>query len=444
MPTSRREFVSTLAAGSGALWLAPGARASTAVAGSAFEAAVAAGGRVAATFQHASDDPEACARNADLWRDVQGAWAVDRSILNMENGGMHPTPAAVTKAMFDSWLYANEAPSYTQSRVQWPQLESVRTRLASAFGCDPEELAVTRNSTEGFLSAALGIKLAAGDEVLTTTQDYHRFRNDLHQREQREGIVLKAVPLPIPAEDPSVVVQRFAEGITPRTRVILMPHVINLTGQFLPVRQVVQMARAKGVLVIVDGAHSFAHVPFRRDDLDCDIYVTSLHKWLAAPYGTGFLYVRRALIPSIWPLFPPTARAPEDIRKFEAIGSAPAAPFLAIRDALDFWQAIGAARKAARLRYLRERWLAKVAAVPGVIVHSTRIPALSGAIANIELEGIPPPKLATWLWEKHRALVGAIDHPEFKGIRVVPSLYTTEAEADRFADLILTARRQGI
>lgn len=450
MAVSRRRFLASLAAAgvAGPGFFVPASATAAAGTPSGFDAAVAAAGRVRQRFATAPVDPLAAAADLELWRDVQAAWAVDRSILNLENGGLQPACAHVNHAFFEAWRFANEAPSYTNARVLWPQVEGVRARLAAAFGCATEEMALTRNTTEGFLAVALGLPLERGDEVLTTTQDYHRFRNAFLQRQEREGIVLRSIQLPIPAEDPAEVVDRLAAAITPRTRVILLSHVFQLTGQVMPIRAVVRMARARDILVIVDGAHGFSHVPTTRDGLDCDVYTTSLHKWLGAPHGTGFLYVRQALIPRIWPLMPalppPLGFARDDIRKFEARGTASAAPYLAIGAALDVVEMIGLERKMARLVWLRERWISRLEGMPGVRLNTSRRPGLSGAILNVDFEGLPPVALAKWLWERHRALVAGIENPEFRGIRVVPAIYTTEAELDRFADLLLEARRGGL
>jgi selenocysteine lyase/cysteine desulfurase len=357
---------------------------------------------------------------------------------------VQPSPAIVNQAYVQAWLASHEAPAHSLNRVLWPQVEGVRSRLAEAFGCDREELALTRNTTEGIETVLLGLRLQQGDEVVTTTQDYWRFQNTLRQRGERDGIVVRPITLPVPAESVDEIVERFAAAITPRTRVILLSHVINLTGQFLPVREIVQRARAEGVLVVVDGAHGFAHVPLTRDALDCDIYATSLHKWLGAPHGTGFLYVRRERIEEIWSLYPAPSELRGNIRKFESIGTAPAAPYLAIREALDFWLSIGSVRKAARLRWLRERWLAPLVEEPWLKIHTPRKPEFAGALATVACAGIPPTKLAAWLWERHRTLVRAVIHPEFQGIRVTPNLYTTVAELDRFSGLLKEAVTKGI
>jgi len=446
MPHTRRSFLTQLAAAGvvAPTWLLPTAQAaaSAAVASDAtsFEAARAAGARVQAAMPLRTGEATVLAADEAIWRDVQASWAVDRSILNLENGGIQPSPALVNHAFIEAWQQGHAAPAYTLNRVLMPQLDEVRTRLASAFGCDLEELALTRNTTEGIETVLLGLTLRSGDEVVTTTQDYWRFQNTLHQRSEREGIVLRSIQLPVPAESVDEIVARFAAAITARTRVILMSHIINLTGQVLPVREVVRMARARGVLVVVDGAHGFAQLLCTRDSLDCDIYATSLHKWLGAPHGTGFLYVRRERISEIWPLYPAPVELRDNIRKFESIGSVAAAPYLGIRPALDFWLAIGAERKLARLRWLRDRWLGAFLDDPTVKVHTPRSTEFSAALVTIDLGGLAPARLASWLWENHRTLVRPVVHKEFRGIRVTPNLYTTDAELARFVEILRAAR----
>ena len=264
------------------------------------------------------------------------------------------------------------------------------------------------------------------------------------QRERREGIVLREISIPVPAEDPSEIVRRFEAAITPRTRLILMCHVINLTGQILPVREVVAMARRHGIPVIVDGAHALAHFDFQLSDLDCDYYAVSLHKWLFAPHGTGLLYVRRDRIPDLWPLQAADPHLDSDIRKFEQIGTHPAAGYLAIAEALTFHQTIGAQRKEERLRYLRDSWAHPLVQIPGVVLHTSLDPRFSCGFACVEIEGVEPGALTGWLFREYRIIVTPIVHPEFKGIRVSSSVYTTQEELARFVDAMERAARQGI
>jgi selenocysteine lyase/cysteine desulfurase len=403
-----------------------------------------AGGRLreALSTRHAS--PLDAASDEAFWGEVARAFTVDRSLVNLNNGGVSPSPAYVQDAMKRHLDYSNEAPTYTMWRILEPQREAVRQRLAREWGVDPEEIALTRNASESLQVCQLGFDLESGDEVLTTTQDYPRMLTTFRQRERREGIVLREIRIPVPVEDPAEVVRRFEAAITPRTRLILVCHMINLTGQILPVREVVAMARRRGVPVIVDGAHALAHFPFRLPDLDCDFYAVSLHKWLFAPHGTGLLYVRRERIPDLWPLMAAPPGMDGNIRKFEEIGTHPAANYLAIGEALTFHQALGAERKTARLVYLRDRWARRLLEKDGVRLHTSLAPGAAAGIATVEIEGIEPGALTDWLWRQNRIIVTPIVHAEFSGIRVSPSVYTTLEEIDRFAEAMERVAREGI
>jgi len=317
---SRREFLSGMtwaAAGTAGLaWLVPGRAAS-----------------VAHELAAHPGSADALAADESFWFEVQQAFTADRSLVNLNSGGVSPSPAVVQEAMKRHLDYSNTVPPFTMWRILEPQREPVRRRLGRNFGCDPEEIALTRNASEGLQICQLGMDLERGDEVLTTTQDYGRMITTFKQRERREGIRLVQFQVPIPAEDPAEIVRLFESHITDRTRVILMCHMINITGQILPVRDVVQMARSHGIPVIVDGAHSFAHFEFTHQDLDCDYYATSLHKWLFAPHGTGMLYVRKDKIADLWPMMAAPEGMDDDIRKYEEIGTHPAANYLAIAEA---------------------------------------------------------------------------------------------------------------
>jgi len=388
--------------------------------------------------------PEEIARDEHYWFDVQRAFTVDRSLINLNNGGVSPAPAAVQEAMGRYLAYSNEAPVYTMWRILEPQRESVRARLANLFGCDPEELALTRNASESLQICQFGFDLEPGDEVLTTDQDYPRMISTFRQRARREGIVLKQCSLPVPAEDDEEVVDRFREHITAKTKLILMSHMVNLTGQILPVRKVVAMARARGIPVIVDGAHAFGHIDFKLSDLGCDYYATSLHKWLMAPHGTGMLYVRKDKIEDLWPLMAAEEKLAGDIRKFEQIGTHPAANFLAIAEAQAFHEGIGAARKEARLRYLTHYWAEPLAAHPAVRLNTSLEPAYSCALANVMIEGVTPNKLSRFLFSRYRIITTQINHPDCTGLRVTPNLYTTIPELDRFRAALIEVAEHGI
>jgi selenocysteine lyase/cysteine desulfurase len=388
--------------------------------------------------------PSVVARDESFWLHAQQAFTVDRSLVNLNNGGVCPSPAVVQEAMKRHLDFSNTAPTHAMWRVLEPRREGVRQRLARYLDCGPEEVALTRNASEGLQICQAGMDLEPGDEVLTTNQDYPRMIQTYRQLEARRGIVLRQLSLPVPAEDPGEVVRRFEESITARTRAILMCHVINLTGQILPVRGVVEMARARGIPVIVDGAHSFAHFPFTIDELGCDYFATSLHKWLCAPHGTGLLYVRRDRVEELWPLQAPPVDRTDDIRKFEEIGTHPAAPYLAVGEALTFHLGLGSERKSERLRYLKDYWATRLLENERVRLHTSLQPDFACGLATVQVEGIDSARLTDHLWSEHKIITTTIKHEEFEGVRVSPNVYTHLEELDRFCDAVETVIERGI
>ncbi len=388
--------------------------------------------------------PEEIAGDEDFWFQIQEAFTVDRTIIHLNNGGVSPALSVVQDSMKKYLDFSHRAPVYNMWEILEPQKESVRKGLAELFGASPEEIAITRNTSEGLQICQFGFDLEPGDEVLTTTQDYPRMINTWKQSERRQGIVLRQFSIPVPAEDIGQIVSLFEEQINSRTRLILMCHMINLTGQILPVKEVVQMARKRGIPVIVDGAHSFAHVDAQREDLDCDYYATSLHKWLFSPHGTGMLYVRRDRIKDLWPLMAASEGQDEDIRKYEEIGTHAAANFLAIGDALAMHQGIGPARKEARMRYLRDYWANRLLENPRVRLHTSLDPRFSCGLANMQIEGVDSAQLTSYLWKEYKILVVTINHDECEGIRVTPSVYTQLNELDRFCDVVEDVIKNGM
>lgn len=395
--------------------------------------------------------PAQIAADEDFWRMPQQAFAIDRSLINLNNGGISPSPRVVLEAMRRYSDHANTAPAYVLWRLQEPQRESVREAIANHWGVSADEIAFTRNASESLQICQLGLDLKAGDEVVTTTQDYPRMLATFRQMERRNGIKLVLIKLPIPCENDAEAVARFEAAITPRTRMILMSHVINITGQIMPVKRVADMARGKngGIPVVVDGAHAFAHLRFKLSELGCDYYGVSLHKWLFAPHGTGLLYVRRDKIKGLWPMMAAKPEQDDDIRKFEEIGTHPAGPALAIADALAFHQVIGDARKEARMRYLRDYWAQRLAstsdgAAHPVVFHTSFDPRFSCGIATFQLRGIESGRIVNALWERHKILVNGITHEEFEGIRVTPSIYTLTSELDRFVGAVRQIMKDGL
>src|SRR5258707_15858453 len=299
----------------------------------------------AATNTVAHLTPEEAAMDEDYWFAIQNAFSVTRGIINLNNGGVSPSPRIVTEALVRYVWEQEDATAYTMWQILEPQSETIRTGLAELFGCDREEIAITRNASESLETLLMGMDFKPGDEVLTTTQDYPRMLTTMRQREKRENLKLKLIQVPIPPKNLNEITAAFEKGITDRTKLILISHVINITGQITPVKAVCDLARARGIETIVDGAHSFAQFDFKQKDLGCDYFGTSLHKWLYAPKGTGLLYVKRDKIDKIWPLMSAETKQKSDIRKFEEIGTHSAAPKLAIGKALVFQHGIGGPRK---------------------------------------------------------------------------------------------------
>ncbi|MHC5540445.1 aminotransferase class V-fold PLP-dependent enzyme [Singulisphaera rosea] len=424
-----------------------------------FMSGVAGAGLVGAAFRgdalvraaRAAEDAVKCAAcdlatNEDFWSEIQRCFDIDRTVINFNNGGVCPTPTHVLDQMIRDLKFTNESPVQHMWRVLEPRVESVRHDLAREFGCDTEEIAITRNASESMETLIFGIDLEKGDEVIITDQNYPRMITSWEQRARREGIVVKKISFPVPLPSPSVFVDKVREAITPKTKVIEFPQVTNMSGQVLPVRDVVRLGREKGIQVFIDGAHGFAHLPFKRDDLECDYFGCSLHKWLLAPIGNGFLYVRKSKQKSIWPMMGADAPLDEDIRKYEQIGTHPAANHNAISAALAFHRSIGIERKIARLRFLRERWVKPLLAADPRIKLWTPVgeDAISGGIALVQIEGIESGKVFGNLWDKHRIVTSPTKHAQFEGVRISPNVYTTLDEVDTFVDAMKQILAKGV
>lgn len=385
------------------------------------------------------------ADDESYWGEIQRAFDLDRTMVNLNNGGCSPAPSHVLEQMIRDIRFSNELPTEHMWRVLEPRIESVRRDLAKEFGCDVDEMAITRNASEANETMIFGTDLVKGDEVIVTTQNYPRMMNAWRQRERRDGIVLKPVKIETPVKSAASYVEHIANAITPRTRVIEIMHISFQTGYIAPVREIAALAKANGIRLFIDGAHAFAHFPFTRDDLDAEYYGTSLHKWLHAPIGTGFLYVRRDRIKSLWPMMAANLEQEGDIRKFEEIGTHPAANHNAIAVAIAFHRGIGAERKIARLRYLRDRWAKQLLAVSDRVSMITPIgPNESGAIGVVAIDGVDMGKLGGWLLSQHRIVTTPMVTDEFKGIRITPNVYTTVEEVDLFADRVTKAIRTGV
>ena len=388
--------------------------------------------------------PKEIAADETFWFSVQQAFKVDPGVINLNNATVSPSPMIVEESMRRYLELSNLNPPAMMWGVLGQVTEGAKKLMARTFGCDPGEVAFTRNSSEAIEICQFGFDLEPGDEVLTTTQDYGRFVMTFQQRERRDGIVLKLFSIPAPIENPDEVVDLFEENITARTKMILVSHMTSETGQILPVRDIVRMARKKNIPVIVDGAQSFGHIAFTNEDLECDYFGSSLHKWLHAPWGSGLLYVRKSEISSIWPLYGCPAEMDDDIGKFEFVGTVPMANRAAIGDALSFYLSIGPKNKEERLRYLKDRWAEPLAGYDNVRFYTSLDPSLSCGIALVRIEGVDCGKLSKYLGEKANISSIHIKKNEYEGLRFSPSIYTRLDQIDTFAELMDSAARHGI
>ncbi len=389
--------------------------------------------------------PEQAARFEPIWAPFQQAFCVTRSINNLDSARTCPSLKTVTEALVRYIWQQEELPIIRWTELTSARIDMVRSGLARHFGCSPEEIAIVRNSTEALQILLLGIPLASGDEVLTTTQDYGSMLAALEYRQRRDNVKINKVDLPTPPESMDQVLDIFEQAITSETRLILASHMINLTGQILPIGAICDLARERGIEVIVDGAQSFGHLDFKLSDLNCEYFGTSLHKYMYAPRGTGMLYIRRDKIGSVPPLMGGAiaGQGGEDIRKFEGVGIQSTARPLAIGESVAFHDMVDPARKRARLFYLKQRWMERLRKLPSMVLNTRHEPEMSCGIGNFRIEGIDSGALRRYLWDAHRIEVQNIG--QFGStIRVSANLYTTIRELDHFCEVVEHLAEKGL
>ncbi len=407
--------------------------------------------RVAEAAQSiANMTPEEVARDEFFWREIQLAFKLDRTLINLNNGFTCPTPRVALEAECRYLEIINMLPVHYQAQVA-ANVETIRLRMSKEFGADPEEIALTRGASEALQIVQNGIDLKPGDEVVTTEQDYPRMLTTWDQRMRREGIKVTRFQFPVPTTQDDLY-RRFEQAISPRTKVFHFTHITNLTAQLFPVQRLSRLARSKRIVTIVDGAHALGQFPFKLRDLECDAYGVSLHKWLLAPLGNGMLYVRKEMIPRFWPLQAAPEQQDNDIRKFESIGTHPWAIRAALGEALAFHQAIGAERKAARLRFLTLRWANALKVHKRIkILTDLSDPPQAWGVAAVYIEGIDVRVLAKFLMDKYKIvavpLVGGAPPNsvfDYQALRVSPNVYTTLEEIDTFVQAMEDALKNGV
>lgn len=374
---------------------------------------------------------EPATNDRDFWRWVRESYTVSDNIINLNNGGVSPQPKVVQDTHNKYYSMSNEAPSYYMWRIIDAGREPLRDNLATLAGVSAEEIAINRNATEGLNTIIFGLNLKKGDEVVLNKYDYPNMMNAWKQREKRDGIKLVWVEMDFPMEDEEEIAKVYIDKFTSKTKIVHITHVINWVGQVLPIQKIAREAHRRGIEVIVDAAHSFAHLDYKIPDLECDYFATSLHKWLSAPFGTGMMYIKKDKISNVWALLSAENPDGDDIRKFESLGTRSFPIEMAIGSAISFHNTIGARRKEERLIYLRNYWMKQVLDLKGVSFYNSFLPSFSSALANIKIEGKSGSDLSEFLWNKYKIHTVAIKIEKVDGVRITPNVYTSEDDLDR-------------
>lgn len=378
------------------------------------------------------DAPE----DEDFWRQIRQAFAASPNMINLNNGGVCPAPRATMDALDYYNRMCNEAPSFYMWRTLDDNREPLRYNLATLAGVSPEEIAINRNATESLNTIIFGLSLKAGDEVVLSKYDYPNMINAWKQREKRDGIRLVWVDLELPSEKEDYLIDAFVSKFTDKTRVVHLTHIINWCGQILPVRKIADRAKARGIEVLVDAAHSFAVLDYKIPDLNCDYWGTSLHKFLCGPFGSGLMWIRKEKIPGVWPLLSNDKPDGDNIRKFESLGTRSFPIEMAIGYSLDLHNYIGSARKQQRLHFLKNYWMERVRDVPGIRFFTSPHPDWSCAIGNFVLEGKKPIEITSELFNKWKIHTVSIEWEKVVGVRVTPNVYTTTSDMDKLVTAI--------
>jgi len=382
--------------------------------------------------QYAELPPRALAEDEPFWALIREKYRLKPDYINLENGYFSMQSQSVLEAFIGRVREINYEASYYMRTRQFDDKLAARKQLATMAGCSPEELIITRNTTESLDTVIAGVDWKAGDEAVMAAQDYGAMLDMFKLQAKRYGIVNRIVSLPIDPQSDDEIVQLYENAITPKTRLLMVCHMVNITGQILPVRAIVDMAHRRGVDVMVDGAHAFAQLDYRIPELGCDYYGASLHKWLGTPLGAGILYVRADKIAKLWPVFADASMADTDIRKLNHTGTHPVHTDLAITHAIAFHDSIGIQRKEARLRYLQNYWTSRVRGTRNIVLNTPADPKRSCAIANVGVGSMAPAALAKTLLEKYRVWTVAIDTANVHGVRITPQMFTTTGELDTF------------
>jgi selenocysteine lyase/cysteine desulfurase len=380
--------------------------------------------------------PDISPDDESYWSTIRAQYTRSPDFINLENGyfGM---PADPVRAALRRYQDEVDRENAFFLRTRWPaRLARVKALLAGFTGVAPDELLITRSAVESLNILLQGYPFEAGDAILMARHDYDSSHDIVRMIAERKGLAVVQVDVPCDLEDEDAVVARYADAITPRTRVLLLTHIVHRTGRIMPVARLAALARERGIDAIVDGAHALAQLDFTIPQVGAPFAAYNLHKWVGAPLGTGLLYIARERIADVSPLYGDVSSARGDIDKLGHVGTVPPAPIMAVEDALAFHAAIGARNKEARLRWLARRWMDQVRDLPGVRVVTPRDPRLHCALGAFAIDGLSAAEVVRRLMDEHRIFTVVRKIGDAEIVRVTPHLYSGPEDLDALADAI--------
>ncbi|MBT8305105.1 MAG: aminotransferase class V-fold PLP-dependent enzyme [Bacteroidia bacterium] len=389
-----------------------------------------------AITEMANIPPKELARTSDFWEKVRQDYKLKPDYINLESGYYNIIPTPTLNKMIEHAQMVNYEGSYYMRTVQWDNKKRMADKLAQLVGCHGKNVIITRNTTESLDMVIKGMNWQAGDEAVFAEQDYGAMKMMFKQVSERYRVINKIISVPNHPKSDEEIVELYANAITPKTKLLMVCHMINITGQILPIKKICQMAHEKGVQVMVDGAHCVGHFEFSIEELECDYYGSSLHKWLAVPLGTGLLYVKDEHIDTLWPIFAEHEREPGDISRLNHTGTIPVYHDLSIENAIDYYNILGGTRKEERLRYLQEYWTSKIRNNPNIVINTPADSHRACGIANVGIKGMKPAELAKRLMQEYKIFTVAIDYANVQGCRITPNVFTLTSELDVFVNAL--------
>jgi len=367
----------------------------------------------------------------ELWETVRSHYKLNPDYINLESGFYNIIPSPTLNSFIDHVKRINYEGSFYMRNYLEKDKEEITNSLATLVGCKKDELIITRNTTESLDLIISGFPWMKDDEAIYADQDYGSMKQMFKQVSKRHGVVNKVISIPNHPKSDEEIVSLYENQISNKTRLIMVPHMVNITGQILPVKKICEMAHNNGIEVMVDGAHCIGHFNFKISELGCDYYGSSLHKWLAAPLGSGILYVNKKRISKIWPLIASYVEDKNDIKRLNHIGTHPVHNDLSILNAINYLNWIELKRKEERLRFLQNYLTSALRNNSNIIINTPIESFRNCGISNVGVKGLSPSDLAKKLMLDFKIFTVAIDYANVKGCRITPNVFNTLNDLDQ-------------